>query len=149
MRNAAFNACRGALPYVLAHLLRLAAYKVQEVDVEDVVLGEIAEQIMLFDEKDGAVAMRLVIALVACVVAEHGVGLNGKRCFKLFGNAVCAVWGSACAACLASGEYGEMVAFVTAAENYIAVAILLEFESYLVEYCCNVVSAHALEVGQE
>ena len=104
---------------------------------------------MLFDEKDGAVAMRLVIALVACVVAEHGVGLNGKRCFKLFGNAVCAVWSIACAACLAFGEYGKVVAFVTAAENYIAVAILLEFESYLVEYCCYVVSAHALEVGQE
>ena len=104
---------------------------------------------MLPDEKDSAVALCLVLALVACVVAEHGVGLNGKRCFELFGNAVCAVGGNACAACLALGEYGKVVAFVTAAENYIAVAILLEFESYLVEYCCYVVSAHALEVGQE
>ena len=149
MGNAPLDTGGGALPNVLAHFLRLAANQVQKIDVEDVVSGEIAEKIVLFDEKDSAVALCLVLALVACVVAEHGIGLNGKRRFELFGNAVCAVRGNACAASLASGEYGEMVAFVTAAENYITVAILLEFESYLVEYCCNVVSAHALEVGQE
>lgn len=145
---APFDACGGVVPDEVARLLGLEAYEVEKVYSEDVVLGELTEEVLFVYGEYGAGTVCGVGALEGGVVAEHGVGLDGIGGWQMFRYAVCAVGRCVGTYDGAVGEYGETVASVAGTVYGFTVGIVLEFECYLVEYRCYVVSAHALEVWQ-
>ena len=76
------------------------------------------------------------------------MGFNGHGGIQLLTDAVALVGCCGGARYLALGEDDELVALLATAEDDIPVAISFEFKGDLAKYCCYVVLAHALEIGQ-
>lgn len=144
---APYDAGGGVVPDEFAILLGFAADEVEEVDGEYVVFGEFREKVLLGYGEDGAVVRCRVAAFEGCVVTEQRIGLDGVRGRYLLFNAVSAVWRGVGAAECAAGEYGKMVALVSAVVNGVAFGVFLEFKCGFAKYGCYVVSAHALKIG--